>query len=153
MVIAVSEQGLVGASSGDSGAWMVGADASIDDLTAGQHPKLRLGSGKARPVSFSRPKLQGTLLVATDGLFNYARPQRIAELVLGDDLDLAVKELVQLVRLPAGGLQDDVGAVLLRQVDWTRVEEDEELFHVHQTCISESALNTLHAERRPRLSA
>ena len=117
VVIAVSEQGLVGASSGDSGAWMLGDDGSIDDLTAAQHPKLRLGSGQARPAGFSRPKLAGTLLVATDGLFNYARPEKIAELVLGDDLDLAMKKLVKLVRLPSGGLQDDVGVVLLRSVD------------------------------------
>jgi serine/threonine protein phosphatase PrpC len=118
VVIAVSEQGLVvGASCGDSGAWMLGEDGSVDDLTACQHRKLRLGSGRARPVFFLRPKLQGTLLVATDGLFNYARPERIAELVLGDDLDLAVKKLVKLVRLPSGRLQDDVGVMLLRSVD------------------------------------
>jgi PPM family protein phosphatase len=35
VVIAISEQGLVGASSGDSGAWMVnGEDGGIDDLTS-----------------------------------------------------------------------------------------------------------------------
>lgn len=41
------------------------------------------------------------LLIATDGLFNYAQRERIAEIVLGDDLDLAVSELVKLVRLPS----------------------------------------------------
>jgi serine/threonine protein phosphatase PrpC len=96
--------------------WSATTAASYD-LTVAQHPKLRLGSGRARPVSFSRPTLQGTLLVGTDGLFSYARPERIVELVLGDDLDLAVKELVKLVRLPSGGLQDDFGVVLLRPID------------------------------------
>lgn len=116
VVIAVSDGIVVGASCGDSGAWMVGEDGGIDDLTAGQHRKLRLGSGKARPVSFSRPTLTGTLLVATDGLFDYARPEKIVELALRGDLDLAVKELVKLVRLPWGGLQDDVGLVLVRPI-------------------------------------
>jgi hypothetical protein len=65
-------------------------------------------------VSFSRPGLAGTLLVATDGLFNYARPEKIAAVALQEDLARATWDLIQLVRLPGGGLQDDVGMVLLR---------------------------------------
>jgi hypothetical protein len=87
---------------------VVHPDGTIDDLTARQHRKLRLGSGRARPVSFLRPKLAGTLLVATNGLFNYARPEKIAAVALGEDLDCAARDLTQLVRLPGGGLQDDV---------------------------------------------
>ncbi len=113
VVMAISDRGVVGASACDSGAWIIGADV-VDDLTAGQHRKLRLGSARSAPVSFSRAKLEGTLLVATDGLFNYARAEDIAAVVRQDDLERAVHELVQLVRLPAGGLQDDMGAVLVR---------------------------------------
>lgn len=59
VVLAVSEHGLSGASCGDSGAWVVSVETRIDDLTAHQHWKLRLGSGKAQPVSFWRPRLDG----------------------------------------------------------------------------------------------
>jgi serine/threonine protein phosphatase PrpC len=114
VVVAVTEDILVGASSGDSGAWVVRPDGAIDDLNARQRRKPRLGSGRASPVPFSRPGLAGTLLVATDGLFNYAKPERIAAIALAEDLDGAARGLVQLVRLPGGGLQDDVGAVLVR---------------------------------------
>lgn len=93
---------------------MIAVDGGIDDLTARQHRKLRLGSGKARPVSISRPRLDGTLLVATDGLFTYARPDRIADMASRDDLDRSASDLIQLVRLPSGGLHDDVGLVLIR---------------------------------------
>jgi hypothetical protein len=103
------EELLVGASCGDSGAWVVCANGRVDDLTARQRRKPRLGSGGAMPVSFSRPRLAGTLLVATDGLFNYALPEKISAVALGDDPDGAARDLIQLVRLPGAGLQDDVG--------------------------------------------
>lgn len=115
VVVAIAEELVVGASCGDTGAWVVQADGQIDDLTARQHRKLRVGSGRARPVSFSRPRLTGTLLVATDGLFNYAHHERIAAVALQEDLDGAAGALVELVRLPGGGLQDDVGVVLVRR--------------------------------------
>ena len=114
VVVAVAKEVLVGASCGDSGAWLVQPDGGIDDLTAQQHRKLRLGSGSARPVSFARPGHAGTLLVATDGLFNYARPAKIADVTQHEDLDRAARELIQLIRLPGGGLQDDVAVVLVR---------------------------------------
>jgi serine/threonine protein phosphatase PrpC len=114
VVLAVAEDLLIGASCGDSGAWVVHPDGRVDDLTARQHRKLRLGSGRARPVPFSRPGVAGTLLVATDGLFNYARAEKIAAVALQEDLDRAARDLIQLVRLPGGGLQDDVGVVLVR---------------------------------------
>lgn len=115
IVLTVGSNGsITGASCGDSGAWVVSGEGTIDDLTAHQHRKLRLGSGRAKPVPFSRPQFMGTLLVATDGLFNYARPERIAHLARQDDLHQAVRGLIRLVRLPNGGLQDDVGVILAR---------------------------------------
>ena len=56
VVLAVAEGLVVGASCGDSGAWIIQTDGSIEDLTARQHRKLRLGSGRARPVTFSRSR-------------------------------------------------------------------------------------------------
>lgn len=113
VLVAVSEHGLVGASAGDSGAWVVHPDR-VDELTAAQERKLRIGSERARPLSFIRPRLGGTLLVATDGLLSYASRESIARLVQQPDLGQAARELIQLVRLPTGTLRDDVGVVLVR---------------------------------------
>jgi serine/threonine protein phosphatase PrpC len=114
VVVAVADGLLLGASTGDSGAWVVQPGGGVDDLTARQHRKPRLGSGGAVPQPFSRSGLAGTLVVGTDGLFNYAGREKIAAVALGEDLDGAARALVQLVRLPGGGLQDDVGVVLVR---------------------------------------
>lgn len=113
VVIAVSAGGLAGASVGDSGAWGIHEDGH-DDLTAGQHRKRRLGSGRALPVTFERPALRGTLLVATDGLLAYARPADMHRIAQEEDLEAAAQALVQLVRLPSGQFVDDVALVLLR---------------------------------------
>jgi len=114
VVVALSEEFVLGASCGDSGAWFVHADATVEDLTAGQWRRLRVGSGRAWPLSFLSPTRTGTLLVGTDGLFNYARRESIAAVALGGDLEVAAGALVDLVRLPRGGLQDDVGVALVR---------------------------------------
>ena len=49
--------------------------------------------------------------------WSYARPDRIQAIGLQRDLDQAAQHMVQLVRLPSGGLQDDVGVVLVRETD------------------------------------
>lgn len=114
IVVAVSEDGLAGASVGDSGAWLVRA-GGYEELTAGQHRKRRLGSGRAVPVPFERPRLDGTLLVATDGLFAYARSDALCRLACGENLDAAALALGRLVRLPSGELADDLTLVLVRR--------------------------------------
>jgi hypothetical protein len=80
-----------------------------------QHRKPLLGSG-ARVVAIRCGPLGGrTLLMASDGLLRYARPADIARAARIPDLDVAATELVDLVRLPSGDLQDDVAIVLLRE--------------------------------------
>jgi serine/threonine protein phosphatase PrpC len=116
VVVAVTDSGLVvGASCGDSGALLVRKDGTVDDLTQDQHRKKRLGSGSAVPVGFDRPTLDGTLVVASDGLLGYARPNVVAEVVLAtENVDEAASSLVARVRLPSGSLMDDVTIVLVR---------------------------------------
>lgn len=112
VVVIIGSKGLMGVSAGDSEAWVVTA-TSIDDLTMGQK-KARLGSGRAVPVSFNRPGLDGVLVVGTDGLFKYGSAERIAAAVRGGDVERAAERLAALVRLPSGGLQDDLGIVVIR---------------------------------------
>lgn len=115
VVVAVADDGsIVGASCGDSGAWIIRDDRTIDDLTMSQR-RHRLGSEYAEPVALQRPALGGTLLVATDGLFSYAKRDAIASIVAEhEDLKRAAVALVEAVRLRGGSLRDDVAVVLAR---------------------------------------
>jgi serine/threonine protein phosphatase PrpC len=105
---------IVGASVGDSGAWIVTTEG-VDDLTRRQAHKPYLGSSAALPVPFDAVWNEGTLLLATDGLFKYTDRDRILAAVRVPDLDEAAQNLVELVRLPDGTFQDDVGILLCRR--------------------------------------
>ena len=113
VVLLVSEAGISGASVGDSEAWVVDADSDVA-LTGHQQRKPLVGSGSATPVPLGAPPLAGTLLVASDGLFKYAPRARLLELVRSSGVETLPGALVQLVRLPSGGLQDDVAVVVCR---------------------------------------
>ncbi len=117
VVVAVSNDGrVVGASCGDSGAVLVAPNGGIDDLTSRQHKKRRVGSGRALPVVFERALSDGTLVIATDGLFAFARPDEIRHAVARhEDLDALTAALVGTVRLANGSFQDDVATVLIRR--------------------------------------
>jgi serine/threonine protein phosphatase PrpC len=115
VIIVVHEGGLFGASAGDSEAWIVRDDGTIDDLTAKQHKKRRIGSGRAVPVGFERASVVGTLLMGTDGLYRYARPEAIAEVVTtAATPEDAAEGLVELVRPPSGEHIDDLAVVMVR---------------------------------------
>lgn len=113
VVAAVTPSGIVGASVGDSAAWMIN-DFTIDDLTERQVRKPLLGTGEARPVLFERTTFNGTLLLASDGLIKYAPRDRIAEAAVSGEMESACKSLVDSARMRSGGLQDDVAVILCR---------------------------------------
>lgn len=123
VVVEISEGRVVGASVGDSGAWMLTGKAIID-LTENQHRKPLLGSDEASPVGFGPIELSGRLLIATDGLFKYARESDIAKWALGVSVNDAVEQLIAGVRLRSGALQDDVGIILL-EATGNRADEAE----------------------------
>jgi serine/threonine protein phosphatase PrpC len=112
VVAVVDPDGMVGASAGDSGVWLITEDG-VDDLTAGQARKPLLGGG-AHPARFAVGRRTGTLLLASDGLLKYATREKIATVVRHADLEVTPDRLVDLVRLKSGGLQDDVAVVLVR---------------------------------------
>jgi PPM family protein phosphatase len=116
VIIIVSDQRVTGASCGDSEAWLIGIDRTVDDLTTGQHTKRRVGSGRATPVTFERAWAQGSTLIAgSDGLIRYAAPERIVAAVLGStSAQHAADALVRLVRTASGDLLDDVAVVVAR---------------------------------------
>jgi hypothetical protein len=113
VLVVVTGHGVFGASCGDSGAWLV-EEVGYDDLTADQRRTLRLGSGRTVPVSFVRAGVDGTLVVASDGLFNFARPETICSNARGISLSAAACGLVASVRTASGDLMDDVAVALVR---------------------------------------
>ena len=102
-----------GASVGDSGAWLIEGTSTID-LTRAQRRKPLLGA-MCIPIAFSDAfTASRTLLVASDGLFRYAKPADIARVAQLPDLAEAARALIELVRLPSKALQDDASIVLCR---------------------------------------
>jgi serine/threonine protein phosphatase PrpC len=115
VVLWVTRERIVGASAGDSGAWIVRGD-SIEDITSAQHRKPLIGDGAMVTPIEHGPLAGGTLLVASDGLLRYAKPDAIARVAGGADIEAAATQLVELVRFPSGELPDDVSVVLCREV-------------------------------------
>ena len=112
VVAAVRGARVVGASAGDCGAWIV--TERIDDLTERQVRKPLIGTGSAVPVPFEAGLGTGTLVLASDGLFKYARRNQIASLARDADIRRSAEQLARLPRLRSGELQDDVAIVLCR---------------------------------------
>ena len=106
VVVVVSASGVIGASVGDSGAWILNSEG-IDELTRGQARRPFLGSGGTFAVGFTRNELDGTLLVATDGLLKYTSREAIASIVEKSKFNDAPAALVDLVRYTSGNLPDD----------------------------------------------
>jgi serine/threonine protein phosphatase PrpC len=113
VVVAWSPNGIVGASVGDSKAWLFEND-DLNDLTRSQVRKPLLGTGEARLVGFSHPSSQGLLLVCTDGYSNYVRRETLLREILGIDFAVLAHKLVEMVRLPSGELWDDIGIAACR---------------------------------------
>lgn len=116
VVAALAPGRVVGASVGDSGAWLIPNEGNAIELTAEQLRKPLLGSGRAVPVPFvcgTSPSM--TLLVGSDGLFSYVEPLRAREIVqAASSGEIALHGLLDAVRLPNGSLRDDVSIVAVR---------------------------------------
>jgi PPM family protein phosphatase len=113
VVVELRTDAILGASVGDSRAWII-RDGELIDLTASQIRKPLLGSGEAQPVHFSAGPLLGTLIVATDGFCNYVKRDLLTRLVAQTDFLEIPRRCVDLVRLPSGELWDDIGIVTCR---------------------------------------
>lgn len=114
VVVCWSARGIVGASVGDSQAWLV-ADGELHDLTERRVRKPLLGSGAAVATGFSRAADSGVLIVATDGFCNYVKREAVLKKILWTDFAVLARELVEMVRLPSGELWDDIGIVACRR--------------------------------------
>lgn len=114
VIATVTRDGIRGASVGDSGAWLIRGGV-VDELTRGQRRRPLLGDHSMALPFRSGPLAGATLLIASDGLFTYAKRDAIARIAEGEDLAAAARELVELVRFPSGEVPDDVSVVLCRE--------------------------------------
>ncbi|MCC7000051.1 MAG: hypothetical protein IT370_35960 [Deltaproteobacteria bacterium] len=105
VVLAVTSDLVIGASCGDSRAYLIDP-AGAHELTRDQQRKPRLGSGRALPRPFAAGAA-GTLLVASDGLFDYVSIAAIRDTVVRGGSGLA-SALVELVVARCRQLPDDI---------------------------------------------
>jgi hypothetical protein len=110
----VTATAIIGASCGDSEAWLLGA-SSRDELTGSQVRKPRLGAGRAEPRSF-HAAARGALLLASDGLFRHARMDDVARTVV-DDPGRAPTALVRILEVQHRKLPDDVAIIVAQRAD------------------------------------
>ena len=113
VVVDIRPYGIAGASVGDSQAWIMMGD-QITNLTNNQIRKPLIGSGKAQPLGFTHKPLNGLMIAATDGFFDYAKRDDITRLVNQTEFYQIPRKCIELVRLPSGDMWDDVGFVACR---------------------------------------
>lgn len=113
IVILIDKNQIYGASVGDCEAWTV-TSSEITKLTQYQIRKPLLGSNQSISTYFKLNKFNGLLIVGTDGLFKYTKPQIIQSIVLNEPIHEATLKLSDSVRLKSGKLQDDIGFIIFR---------------------------------------
>lgn len=112
-IVAVLSEGIItGSSVGDSRAWLLFDEAEYE-LTSSQSRKPLLGGGGVS-TPFCAEIGSGTLVLATDGLWDYVGVEVVRQIALGESLEMAADFLVKSARLPSGALWDDISVVLCR---------------------------------------
>lgn len=107
VVAVVTDELVTGASVGDSQAWLID-DAGFTVLTERQIRKPLVGDGRAIPMPFECPHERRTLVVGSDGLFNYVQMDRLLAIVRGNEVNAIPAGLIDAARLRSGALQDDI---------------------------------------------
>jgi serine/threonine protein phosphatase PrpC len=110
VVVDLRPDGIVGASVGDSQAWIVHAGELLD-LTASQIRKPLLGTGEAKPKGFVSGPLVGVLIVATDGFYNYVKRDQLAAMIPHAEFVEIPRKCVEMA---SGDLWDDIGIACCR---------------------------------------
>ena len=114
IVCVIEGTNLWGASVGDSEAWLVTSEYQ-NELTQYQVRKPLLGSGLAIPTVFESHIDKETLVIGTDGIFNYIDRTKMlgnaANFELIDDLE----GFLELPRDRNGMLYDDASIIVLRR--------------------------------------
>jgi PPM family protein phosphatase len=113
IVAFIGSERVIGASVGDSSAWLISPSKRTIDLTARQRRKPLLGSGEALPVQFEAERFGNRVLLGSDGLFKYAPADRICSIATRGTVAEAANALANCVQLPSGAFHDDVAVVII----------------------------------------
>lgn len=113
VVVVVRSDGLFGAQVGDSAAWLF-SPGGKQELTSGRARKPFLGNGGVFPHLFVQQATQGTLVVASDGLWKYTSLELIEQKVSAVAAENLATELATLVRLRSGAFPDDIAIATCR---------------------------------------
>ena len=108
VIVEATGDSLIGASIGDSRAWLYRA-SKCAELTEHQSRKPLLGSGRATPIGFTHTWSPGDLLLlASDGVCDYLALAELGRLSMGG---YTLRELIEQVKLPTGRLIDDASLI------------------------------------------
>jgi hypothetical protein len=110
-VVVALGQDIVGASVGDSVAWIVGSSGLVD-LTAQQKRKPLMGSGSAVPAGFGSLAGTDAVVVASDGFAKYGARSRISAAMTNRGPVQTVEALADLARMRSSALQDDLALIV-----------------------------------------
>ncbi len=113
IALIIDDRRVIGASVGDSEAWLIGLDR-YERLTDQQQRKPLLGTGRSAPVFFERSHESDTLVVGSDGLFSYVPRDKILETLRSSAPTAAADALLLAARLSSGALRDDLSAAIVR---------------------------------------
>jgi serine/threonine protein phosphatase PrpC len=111
IALAVTATAVVGASVGDSRAWLFGEGAT--ELTSEQIRKPRIGTGRSSARSFIADA-KGVLVVGTDGLFDHVRIDEIGAVARKASSTNPADDLIRILRSRFRTLPDDVAVVVAR---------------------------------------
>jgi serine/threonine protein phosphatase PrpC len=114
VVVVVDGSEVRGASVGDSEAWLINRrNRDVRVLTEYQVRKPLLGRSEAIVAAFAAAAtVDDVLLIGSDGLFKYIARAKLLALVAATDVVALPAALIAAVRLPSGGLQDDVSVIV-----------------------------------------
>lgn len=113
VVAAMQKDRIIGASVGDSSAFWID-EHTIIELTEKQVRRPLIGSGKARATAFElKTRTAGTLLLASDGLTNEIKPEKLRSIVSLPSPEQATTLLLEDIIGHLGELSDDTSMVLL----------------------------------------
>jgi serine/threonine protein phosphatase PrpC len=114
LVVLVADGVVQGASIGDSEAWLVSETDALA-LTAEQNRRPLAGSGRCAAVAFGPLPMRGTLVLGSDGLFDYCARGALLNIARSPDLDAIPELLLRASQLPSGQLQDDFAVLVCRE--------------------------------------
>jgi len=118
VVMLIQNNMITGASVGDSQGWLLNAKFEYE-LTMLQRRKPLLGSNLSEPIGFETLETIDSIVLGSDGLFNYVNIEKIKKVVTSKNF--MIKNLYRLAKEHTGYLQDDFSVIVLSKLSSSTV--------------------------------